>query len=185
MKHKISENQTRLIYHNPVSLITSNYHDKKNVFTVSWLCAVSKNPQLAMISVDKRRASFPLIKESGKYVINIPNLKMLKDVIYCGSVSAKDKDKFQERNFKFSVSENSGIILDDAIAFVECEVVNEFDVGDHVLFVGKIINAGAEEDVFTNGKWNMDNKDAQTLSFLGEGNYIITSKIDHKKKIKF
>lgn len=179
MKKKILKNQTRLIYHNPVSLITSNHNGQKNVFTVSWLCAVSNNPQLAMVSVDKKRASFPLIKESGKYVINIPNTKMLKDVIYCGNVSAKEKDKFKKRNLKFSVSENDGIILDDTIAYIECKVVNEFDVGDHILFIGEMINAGADEEVYSDGKWNLKSESAKTLHFLGEnGRYITIDEIN-------
>ncbi|MCK5413709.1 MAG: flavin reductase family protein [Candidatus Pacebacteria bacterium] len=174
MKKKISKNPTRLIYHNPVSLITSNHNGTKNVFTVSWLCSVSNNPSMAMISVDKKRRSFPLIEQSGKYVINIPNIKMLKDVIYCGNVSAKEKDKFKERDLKFSVSENNGIILDDAIAYVECEVVNKCDIGDHVLFIGKIIDAYADEEVYSDGKWNLSNSNAKTLSFLGENGRYIT-----------
>ncbi len=181
MKRKISEGQTKLVYNNPVSLITSNYKGEKNVFTVSWLCAVSKHPQSVMISVDKSRASFQLIRESGKFVVNIPNITMLKDVIYCGNVSKRDKDKFQERKLKFTVSDNKGIILDKAIAYVECKIVNEFDVGDHILFIGEIIDAGADEEVFSNGKWNLDNEYAKTLSFLGEGKYITNCEIKVNK----
>ncbi len=181
MKKKIEKNPTRLIYHNPVSLITSNHNGKKNIFTVSWITAVSKHPQLVMISVDKKRASFPLIKKSGKYVINIPNIKMLKDVMYCGNVSANEKDKFKERNLKYSISENGGIVLEGAIACLECKVKNEFDIGDHILFVGEIISAYAEEEVYSDGKWHLENENAKTLSFLGEnGRYITIAEIDFK-----
>ena len=178
MKKSITEGQINLVYNNPVSLITSSYEGEKNIFTVSWLCAVSKHPQLVMISVDKKRASLPLIKKSGRFVVNIPNTKMLKDVIYCGNVSKNDKDKFQERKLEFSVSDNEGIILDKAIAYLECKVVNEFDVGDHLLFIGEIVDARADEEVFSNGKWNLSNLNAKTLSFSGEGKYVTNCEID-------
>ncbi|MDF1497771.1 MAG: flavin reductase family protein [Patescibacteria group bacterium] len=186
MKLKNIENPTRLIYHNPVSLVTSNHKEIKNVFTVSWLCSVSNHPPMVMISVDKKRFSFNLIKQSGKFVINIPNIKMIKDVIYCGNVSRKNKDKFEERNLMYSVSDKGGIILNDTIAYVECEVKNEFDVGDHILFIGEIITSGAEEEAYSNGSWNLKNENAKTLHFLGEnGRYITIDEINFKKNNNF
>ncbi len=181
MKIHNIDKPTRLIYHNPVSLVTSNYNGQKNVFTVSWLCAISNNPPLVMISVGKERFSYGLIRQSGKFVINIPNIKMKKDVIYCGNVSGTDKDKFKERGLEFSISENGGIILDKTIAFLECEIQEELDIGDHMLFIGKIIDAGAEEDVYKNGQWDLDNENSKVLHFLGQnGTYITIDKLTIK-----
>ncbi|MCK5490747.1 MAG: flavin reductase family protein [Candidatus Pacebacteria bacterium] len=178
MKKTISEKPTRLIYHNPVSLITSNYKGQKNVFTVSWLSVISNDPPSVMISVDKKRASFDLIEKSKKFVINVPNVKMLKDVIYCGNVSKREKDKFKERNLMFSISENDGIILNDVVAFVECKTTMEVDLGKRMLFIGEIVDAGADEEAYSDGKWNLKNENSKTLSFLGEnGRYITIDEI--------
>lgn len=178
MKIRNIANPTRLVYHNPVSLVTSLHSGKKNIFTVSWLCTVSNHPPLIMISVGKNRYSYNLIKNSGKFVINIPNIKMIKEVIYCGNVSGKEKDKFKERELEFTISENGGIILDRSIAFLECEIQKELDIGDHMLFIGKIIDAGAEEAVYKNGNWDLDNEDSKVLHFLGQnGTYITIDKL--------
>lgn len=169
--HNIA-NPTRLVYHNPVSLVTSLYGGKKNIFTVSWLCAVSNHPPLIMISVGKDRYSYNLIENSGKFVINIPNIKMKKDVIYCGNVSGTDVDKFKERGLEYTISENGGIILNRTIAFLECKIAKKLDIGDHTLFIGKVIDAGAEENIYENGKWNSKNENAEILSYLGDGTYL-------------
>src|SRR5680860_1175197 len=174
----IIKNPTRLLYHNPVSLVTSTYDGKKNVFTVSWLSVISNNPPAVMISVDKKRFSFYLIEKSKKFVINIPNVKILKDVIYCGNVSAREKDKFQERNLKYITSKNDGVILDKTIAYLECKITKEIDLGDRMLFIGEIIDAGANEDVFSDGKWNLENGNSKIISFLGDGNYATISQIN-------
>ena len=179
MKIKNIKKPTRLIYHNPVSLITSKHKNQKNILTVSWLSVISNDPPSVMISVDKKRASFDLIEKSKKFVINIPNIKMLKDVIYCGNVSAREKDKFKERNLKFSISNNGGIILDNTIAYVECKTTMEIDFDKRMLFIGEIIDAGANEEVYSNNKWNLNNEDAKTIHFLGEnGRYITIDEIN-------
>jgi flavin reductase (DIM6/NTAB) family NADH-FMN oxidoreductase RutF len=36
--------------------------------------------------------------------------------------------------------------LDQAVAFVECEVRTPVDVGDHTLFIGEVVNAGFQKD---------------------------------------
>ena len=162
---------TRLIYNNPVSLVTVNYKDRKNIFTVSWLCAASNNPPLVIISVGKDRYSRPLIEKSGMFVINIPNAEMIKDVMYCGNVSGKDNDKLKERNLRYTINKRGGIILDDAIAYLECEVRQKVDAGDHIIFLGEVTESGADSVAFANDKWNVKSKKANVLSYLGDGCY--------------
>jgi flavin reductase (DIM6/NTAB) family NADH-FMN oxidoreductase RutF len=33
-------------------------------------------------------------------------------------------------------------VLDDALAFVDCETVEEYDAGDHLIVVGRVLELG-------------------------------------------
>ncbi len=57
----------------------------------------------------------------------------------CGSKSGKDTDKFAEA--KLAKEEGLRVpLLKDCLASIECELVQEIETGDHVVFVGKAVN---------------------------------------------
>ncbi len=171
---KISiDNPAILVYSHPVSLITSTHGDKRSVFSVSWLSPVSVNPTQVMLSVAKNRFSLELIRASNQFAINIPTVDQLKEVIYCGNVSGRDKDKFAEKNYKITISEKGNIILDDCVAFLECKVVHIFEVSDHFLVVGEVENCGVEEEIFDSELkvLKLEKTGTKLLTFIGKGKY--------------
>ncbi len=174
---KISaQKPTRLIYHNPVCLVTSKSGDIENVFTASWVMPVSNNPPMVAISVAKSRFSYELIKKSGVFVLNIPNKLMLKEVIYCGSVSGRDKNKFAEMDLEKEISPNGNILLLGCIAYLECKIISEVGAGDHTVFIAEIIANGVEKELFENDKWILSEK-SEILLYLGDGKYCTTKSV--------
>lgn len=162
-----------LVYCHPVSLVTSRHKEKRSVFSVSWLSPVSRNPAQVMLSVAKNRFSLELIRASNCFVINIPTADQLKEVIYCGNVSGRDKDKFLERNYRTTVTENGNIILDDCVAFLECRVIHVFEVSDHFLVVGEVVSCGVEEKFFDaeSGVLKLGKNGVRLISYIGSGKY--------------
>ena len=163
---------TRLLYNHPVILVTSKYGEKKNVLTVSWHTPVSNLPPQVAISIGKTRYSRKLIEKSGYFVINVPNYEMLEEVNYFGSVSGRDVDKFKERNVKISETKNGNIIIDDCVAYLECKVIKKLEVSDHIIFVGEVIEAKVEKELFKNNTWNLDHPRCRLIFYLGSGKYI-------------
>ena len=87
---------------NPVPgvLITSkNKEGKENVFTVAWTGTISTKPPMLSISVRPERLSYEYIKETGVFVVNLPNVSMVKAVDYCGVKSGRKNNKIKEMNF--------------------------------------------------------------------------------------
>ncbi|VVB60122.1 FMN reductase (NADH) RutF [uncultured archaeon] len=168
---KISvQKPTRLIHHNPVCLVTSKSDTVENVFTASWVMPVSNNPPMVALSVAKSRFSYGLIKKSGAFVLNIPNKSMLKEVIYCGSVSGRDKNKFAEMKFQKEMSPHANILLSKCIAYLECKVTKEIEVSDRTIFIAEIIANGVQKGLFENDKWILSEK-SEILLYLGDGKY--------------
>ena len=114
---------------------------KDNIFTLAWHMPVSFDPPLYAISAGKTRYSTKLIQKSKVFVVNFMPYDMKKEVLFCGSNSGEDVNKFKETGLEKEKADKVDCVrLKKALGYLECEVVNEVDAGDHILFIGKILN---------------------------------------------
>lgn len=86
----------RLINSGNVILVSSAYEDKKNIITIAWHCPVSIKPPVLAIAVGKSRFSAELIAKAGEFIVNIPSWKLFEAVLFCGTYSGREIDKFKE-----------------------------------------------------------------------------------------
>ena len=68
--------------------------EKPNIITVAWAGTVCSDPAMVSISVRKERFSHAIIKETGEFVINLVNKRLVRATDYCGVKSGRDTDKF-------------------------------------------------------------------------------------------
>ena len=135
----------RLINNGCTVLVTARHGEKESIITLAWQTPVSKSPPLAAISVGPSRYSHDLIAKSGQFVINVPPFSLLKETIYCGTVSGRDGDKFAGAGLTQEPAQTvSAPLIAECIGHLECRVVKEISAGDHTLFLGEIVAASAE-----------------------------------------
>jgi flavin reductase (DIM6/NTAB) family NADH-FMN oxidoreductase RutF len=121
-----------------VCLITSRHGGKDNVMAASWVFPLSMDPPLFGVSVSEKRFSHSLIRGGKAFGINLPDAKMEKEVVLCGTESGRDTDKFA----KAGLVKEGGLhvpLIKQCPVSIECELVDEIRSGDHVLFVGKAV----------------------------------------------
>ena len=142
-----------------------------NIITLAWSMPVSINPPLVAVSIAPRRYSYRLIEETKEFVINIPTMKILKETLFCGRKSGKNINKFKETGLTpVSAKKVMPPIIEECIAHLECKLHDLFKAGDHVITVGRIVDAYANESMFTK-IYNLDK--ARLVYHLG-GNYFAT-----------
>jgi len=167
MKKEISLNKVnRLINCGQIILVSSAYKDKHTIITLAWNMPISHKPALLGISIAKSHFSNELIRKSGEFIVNIPTIDLLDKVIYCGTHSGYDVDKFAETNLR-SKKANRLIntpLIEDCIGNIECYVRDIREVGDHSLFIAEAIHASAEDGMFDE-IWNIDK--AKLIFHLG------------------
>ena len=122
-----------------VYIITVKTKEKINGMTAAWVSQVSFNPRLIMVSIAPVRYTHDLIKESGYFAINALDESMQNYAAAFGFKSGRKADKFQ--NVTYSDAPNGSPVLDGALAFIECKVVDTFTAGDHTLFIGEVVEA--------------------------------------------
>jgi len=132
-----------------VSCIGKN--GKPNIITLAWAMPTSINPPLVAISIAPKRHSHALIEETKEFVVNVPTMKILKETLFCGRRTGKNYDKFRETGLTpLPAKKVKPPIIKECVAHLECKLHNQFAAGDHTIFVGEIIEAYANKEVFTN-----------------------------------
>lgn len=145
-----------------VSVITTIQKDGGiHGMTANGICSVSLDPLLALVCAGHNTTSYPLIKNSQRFAINI----MKRDQREIAEYFARPTDKKTgDVDVAFTMSPHGSAIVDDSLAHFDCHVVSETVAGDHTIFIGAVdeIAIGSGEPlVYFEGKFvelSSDNK---------------------------
>lgn len=130
-------------------LITCGDRSKKsNIIAVSFCMPVSKDPPLIACAIGRKTFSCRLIETKKEFIVNIPGKELKSKIRFCGFHSGYKIDKFKESGLtpQPAVQLKTSIIV-ECIAHIECKVIQEIETGDKKLFIGRVIEAYADEDV--------------------------------------
>jgi flavin reductase (DIM6/NTAB) family NADH-FMN oxidoreductase RutF len=124
--------------------VSAAHDGDRGIFTANWLSQVSFEPPLVALSVEKDSSTLPLIRASGLFAI-CPLKDDQKGLAGdLGRPRVRAGDKFAVYNLATHESPSGVPVLDDALGYVTCKVLNEVDAGDSVVLIGEVIEA----DVF-------------------------------------
>lgn len=127
--------------------IMGKLQEKDNIITIAWHMPVSFNPQLYAISIGKTRFSLDVIKKSRAFVVNFIPYSLKDAALVCGTKSGMHIDKFKESGLtKVEADSVDCPKIREALAYIECEVFSEVDAGDHVVFIGRVLNSNVKRD---------------------------------------
>lgn len=109
----------------------------------------SLDPPLIAISIHPERHSHILIEETKEFVVNVPTMQILKETLFCGRTSGKDHDKFRETGLTPLPSRKvQPPVIKECVAHLECKLYSQFTTGDHIVFIGEIVEAYVNKEVF-------------------------------------
>ena len=145
----------------PPVLVSCGTMDAPNALTVAWAGTVNTQPPRVGISIRPERFSYPIIKESGEFVINLPTRRLLRAVDWCGVRSGRDYDKFKEMGLTAeAASAVSAPMIGESPLNLECRVFQTIPLGSHELFLADIVALQVDESLLDeNGKLCLDKAD--------------------------
>ncbi len=118
-----------------VTVVTSRRADGAPVgFTANAFASVSLDPPLALVCVDLKAASLPVLEEAGVFAVNV--LHAGQEEI-AGRFTRKTGDRFAGVGFQTWAT--GAPVLDGCMAVFECERHTAFDAGDHRVIVGRVL----------------------------------------------
>jgi len=165
------EYATRLVNSGPVILVSAAFVRVRAIMTVAWNMPVQKSPPLIAIAIGTNHYTTGVIERSGEFIINIPGQEMLAVVKYCGSVSGFREDKFESGKFD-AVSGKlvNAPVISGAMGFLECKVARTVDMGDHGIYLGRVVRCAARKGCF-HEVWKVAEGKAQLVHHLGGPNF--------------
>lgn len=146
-----------MLYPLPAVLVTvRNKKGENNVLTIAWAGTVCTNPPMVSISVRPERYSYPMLAETGEFVINLATEQMTYAVDYCGVKSGKDIDKFRELKLETEdASHVSCYLLKDSPVNIECQVTKVEELGSHHMFIAQVVAVHVDERYMNGQKFQL------------------------------
>ncbi|MDD3304149.1 MAG: flavin reductase family protein [Clostridia bacterium] len=150
----------------PVVMITSKEGERENVCTVAWTGTICSDPAMTYISLRKERYSYDIIKNSGKFCINLVNEQLAYATDYCGVKSGRDENKFLSMNLEKEKAINFDCpTIKDSPIVLECEVEEIKELGSHDMFIAKIVSVDIDDQYMDeNGRFDMQKCNLVTYS---------------------
>lgn len=154
----------------PPALVTCGTMEHSNIITIAWTGIVNTIPPMTYISVRPERYSYPIIKESGEFVINLVNRRLVRPADFCGARTGAKLDKFQQMKLtKEPVSQLACPAILESPLNLECKVTQVIPLGSHDMFLAEIVAVNVEETLLDDtGKLRLERAH---LAAFAHGNY--------------
>lgn len=121
---------------------------KPNIIVLGWAMPTSGSAPMVAISVGHTRYSHQTISAGGDFVLAFPAASMTDAMMYCGTHSGRDGDKFGPAGLRTLPARRvRSPLVDGCVANFECRLVSQHTTGDHTIFVGEILTAHVEDGV--------------------------------------
>jgi flavin reductase (DIM6/NTAB) family NADH-FMN oxidoreductase RutF len=121
-------------------VVSTAHENKLNGYVSNTVFQVTADPARFAIACSKNNFTAGMIRQSKTFAFSVIQREAGPDIIGTfGYRSGRDTDKFSKFNYKTGRL-GSPILLDDMVAWFECEVEQIVDAGTHLLFIGKVID---------------------------------------------
>lgn len=136
-----------MLYPLPVVMVSLADRDgKPNIITIAWAGTICTNPPMVSISVRPERYSYPILKDTGEFVINLTTKELAYATDYCGIKSGRDVDKFKEMNLTPLPGEQvKAPLIGESPVNIECKVRWIMPLGSHDMFIADVVAVHADE----------------------------------------
>lgn len=123
-------------------IVGSRAGERRNGMTLNWATQVSADPKLLAISVEREAFTHELITEGRVFSLCLVDREDRAIVRKFTKPVDVDLEARTLNGFPFRDGRTGAPILDQAVAYLECEVRQDVPCGTYTLFVGEIVDAG-------------------------------------------
>lgn len=126
-------------YASGITVISSLVEGEPIGFTCQSFYSVSMNPPLVSFSVMAGSASYPKIRQAGRFAVNILSDKQVR---ISNQFAQRGADKWQ--GIEWWESPLGNPVIANSVQWLDCEIYAEHAAGDHVIVIGEVKALGPE-----------------------------------------
>lgn len=120
-------------YASGITVITSHVDGEPIGFTCQSFYSVSVSPPLVSFSVMSSSASYPRIRQAGRFAVNILSGEQ---VTISNQFARRGTDKWHGVEWQASPLGNP--LLGGSLHWLDCEIHAEYAAGDHLIVIGEV-----------------------------------------------
>jgi flavin reductase (DIM6/NTAB) family NADH-FMN oxidoreductase RutF len=121
-----------------VTVITTAHDGWLHGMTANAITSVSLDPLLLLICVDRTAHAHEQVAKSGKFAVNI--LTEEQEDISRLFANTAEPEQGSLRGAAYHFGMHGAPVLDQSLAYLECEVVDRCEGGDHTIFIGAVLD---------------------------------------------
>lgn len=111
--------------------------ERRSAFTATWVMPVSFEPPCLAVSINPHHASYPLLRDGKGFTVNVLARNQLSLARRFGTRSGAGKLD----DINWTAGHTGAPLLDTAPVWLDCHTLSLSDAGDHVLVIGRIVDA--------------------------------------------
>jgi flavin reductase (DIM6/NTAB) family NADH-FMN oxidoreductase RutF len=139
MDNAVAKKALRMFSYGLYVATTADEGGATGAMTANWIGQVSFEPRMMSLSVESDAHFLEVVRRSGVFAINVLESGQRELAAQFSRATARVGNKLE--GHEYTSGGTGSPLLADALAAVECRVVQEQPVGDHVLFIGEVVDA--------------------------------------------
>lgn len=108
----------------------------RNAFTAAWVMQASFDPLMLALGINPHHSSYRLLEQGRAFSVNVLKKDQMSLAAHYGGPASGNKLAASD----WRPGRTGAPLLDDALAWFECEVASECPAGDHRLVLGRVID---------------------------------------------
>ncbi|WP_251551668.1 flavin reductase family protein [Neobacillus muris] len=128
-------------YPTGVTIITTVNEEGSPVgLTVNSFASVSLDPLMVLWCLDRKSSHISAFKNSIGFAVHILAADQSE---LCWTFAGKSLDRFSKADWSYS--DNNLPVISGALGIMECKTVQTIDAGDHIIFIGQILDINKQD----------------------------------------
>jgi flavin reductase (DIM6/NTAB) family NADH-FMN oxidoreductase RutF len=163
-----------------VLISTIDKEGRPNAAPFSFITPVSSNPPLVLFAAAPQRHTLANVRETGEFVLNIVPEQLLDNLWICSRAFPKGVSEIKESGL---AERKSTIVkapsIKECLGWLECQLQFEKEAGDHILVVGRVVNAECRDEFVKQGQFDISQ--AKPTMHIAGRRFAVAEKIIQPK----
>lgn len=166
----------RLLNPGPVAIVTTSWRAGTNAAPIAWAMPLSMNPPLVGMAIHPHRHTADMIRFSEEFAINIPGPALLKQTHFLSTQTGLNVNKLEAAGLElFNAQRIEAPLIEGCLAWIECGLMDVTAIGDHTLFVGRVVRVQALEEAYAQ-QWLLESEEYSPLTYIGGARYAVVGR---------
>ena len=128
-----------------VTVITAAADGLLHGMTANAFTSLSLDPVMVLVCVDKTTHAHRIVSAGNAFTVNV--LGEHQEEVSRLFARKSEPEPGTLRGVGFRIGRTGAPVLDDCLAYMECEVAETLDGGDHSIFLGKVVDEAVVNEV--------------------------------------